>query len=153
MTRDTMIVSAEAWLVDLAVETKRTDAVQSVPEAGDGVRRADDRRRHDRTRVHLHHRHRRPRGARDAAIGLLDAVIGHDADRREAVWHAAFNSTRATTVGRDHLAGARRDRYRSVGCLLASQRHPALEARGGASPSVPIYDTEGGWLHLSPASS
>jgi L-alanine-DL-glutamate epimerase-like enolase superfamily enzyme len=79
---------------------------------------------------------------------MLDAVIGQHADRPESVWRAAYNSTRATMVGAiTALALAAIDtavwdsRAKRAGV-------PLWELAGGAGSSVPIYDTEGGWLHL-----
>lgn len=150
MTHDSTVVSAEAWLVDLEVETKRTDAVQSFLKqetifvsltTADGM-------------TGLGYSYTIGTGGRAVLEmlrgGLLDAVIGEDADRPEAVWFAAFNSTRATTVGPiTALAIAAIDtavwdaRSRRSGL-------PLWKLAGGSSPSVPIYDTEGGWLHLTP---
>lgn len=150
MTHDATIVSAEAWLVDLAVETTRTDAVQAFIkqetifvrlQTGDGI-------------IGLGYSYTIGTGGRAVLEmlrgGLLDSVIGQDADRPEAVWYAAFNSTRATTVGViTSLALAAIDtavwdaRSRRTGI-------PLWKLAGGTAASVPIYDTEGGWLHLSP---
>jgi L-alanine-DL-glutamate epimerase-like enolase superfamily enzyme len=143
------IVSAEAWLSDLAVETVRTDAVQSFLKQ-------------ETIFVRL-----RTAGGVEGlgysyTIGtgggavlsllrttLLDAVVGLDVHRPEAVWRAMFSSTRATTVGPiTSLALAAVDtavwdaRSRSAGL-------PLWVAAGGAQPSIPLYDTEGGWLHFT----
>ncbi len=150
MTRDTTIISAEAWLVDLEVETKRTDAVQAFLKqetifvsltTADGM-------------TGLGYSYTIGTGGRAVLDmlrgGLLDAVLGQDADRPEAVWYAAFNSTRATTVGPiTSLALAAID----TAVWDARSRRtdvPLWKLAGGSSPSVPIYDTEGGWLHLTP---
>ena len=149
MTRDSTITAAEAWLVDLPVETVRTDAVQAfikqetifvrlgTSDGGEGIGYSYTIGTGGRAVLEM------LRG------GLLAAVIGQDADRPEAVWHAARNSTRATTVGAiTSLALAAIDtavwdsRSRRTGIAL-------WKLAGGASPSVPVYDTEGGWLHLS----
>jgi L-alanine-DL-glutamate epimerase-like enolase superfamily enzyme len=150
MTHDATIISAEVWLVDLAVETTRTDAVQAFIKqetifvrlhTADGM-------------SGLGYSYTIGTGGRAVLEmlrgGLLASIIGEDAERPEAVWHAAFNSTRATTVGViTSLALAAIDtavwdaRSRRSGI-------PLWKLLGGASPSVPIYDTEGGWLHLSP---
>ncbi|MGN6426199.1 mandelate racemase/muconate lactonizing enzyme family protein [uncultured Leifsonia sp.] len=145
---DSIIVAAEAWLSDLEVETVRTDAVQSFLK-----------------QETIFVRLRTAGGAEGVGysytIGtggaavlsllrscLLDAVIGLDADRPEAVWRALFSATRATTVGViTALALAAVDtavwdaRCRSTGL-------PLWVAAGGHAPSIPLYDTEGGWLHL-----
>jgi L-alanine-DL-glutamate epimerase-like enolase superfamily enzyme len=149
-TIDTKIVTATAWLCDLPVETTRTDAIQAFLkqetifvqlELADGT-------------VGTGYSYTIGTGG-TAVLALLRqcmlaAIVGQDADRPEAVWHAAFSSTRATTIGAiTSLALAAIDtaiwdaRARRAGV-------PLWKLAGGASPSVPIYDTEGGWLHLTP---
>lgn len=145
-----MITGAEAWLSDIPVETVRTDAVQAFLkqetlfvrlELADGS-------------TALGYSYTIGTGGRAVLEmlrgGMLDAVIGADAERPEAVWYAAFNSTRATTVGAiTSLALAAIDtavwdsRSRRAGV-------PLWQLAGGANASVPVYDTEGGWLHLTP---
>lgn len=145
---DGTIVSAEAWLSDLEVETLRTDAVQQflkqetifvrIRTAG-GVEG-------------LGYSYTIGTGGRAVLSllrnGLLDVLIGLDANRPEAVWRALFTSTRATTVGViSSLAFAAVDTaVWDARCKAAGQ--PLWEAAGGARPSIPLYDTEGGWLHI-----
>ena len=146
----TTIVAAEAWLSDIEVETVRTDAVQAFLkqetiyvrlETADGL-------------SSLGYSYTIGTGGRAVLDmlqgGMLDAVLGSDAERPEAVWYAAFNSTRATTVGAiTSLALTAIDtavwdgRSRRAGV-------PLWKLAGGSSSSIPVYDTEGGWLHLSP---
>ncbi|PJJ73341.1 L-alanine-DL-glutamate epimerase-like enolase superfamily enzyme [Diaminobutyricimonas aerilata] len=147
---DGLIVSAEAWLSDVPVETVRTDAVQAFLK-----------------QETLFVRLRTASGVEGVGysytIGtggpavlsllretLLPALVGLDAMRPEAVWRAMFSTTRATTVGvLTALALAAVDtavwdaRSKAAGL-------PLWAAAGGARPSIPLYDTEGGWLHLSP---
>lgn len=80
---------------------------------------------------------------------LLRQVIGEDASRPEAIWKKVYNSTRATMVGAiTSLALAAIDI--AVWDLRAtSMATPLWQLAGGARQSVPLYDTEGGWLHLS----
>ena len=80
---------------------------------------------------------------------LLAHVIGADASRPEAVWRQAYDSTRATMIGAiTALALAAIDtavwdmRARAFGV-------PLWQLAGGAREQVPLYDTEGGWLHLA----
>lgn len=150
LTADGAIVSATAWLCDLAVETTRTDAIQSFLKQETifvRVELADGSWGVGYTYTI---------GTGGSAVlallrhGMLDAIVGADSDRPEAVWHAAFNSTRATTVGAiTSLALAAIDT--AVWDARARRSNlPLWKLAGGASPSVPIYDTEGGWLHLTP---
>jgi len=81
---------------------------------------------------------------------LLDRVIGEDAREIERIWQSLFFATHATAVGAiTSLALAAIDialwdlRGKAAGL-------PLWLLAGGARPSVPLYDTEGGWLNLSP---
>jgi L-alanine-DL-glutamate epimerase-like enolase superfamily enzyme len=146
---DATIVSAEAWLSDLEVETVRTDAVQSFVKqetifvrirTASGVEGLG---------------YSYTIGTGGGAVlsllrsGLLDVLVGLDASRPEAVWRALFSSTRATTVGAiTSLALAAVDTaVWDARCKAAAL--PLWVAAGGARPSIPLYDTEGGWLHFS----
>ena len=80
---------------------------------------------------------------------LAPQLIGRDPDCIEAIWKDLFFHTHATAVGAiTSLALAAIDtalwdlRCRRVGL-------PLWKAAGGAQPKVPVYTTEGGWLHLS----
>jgi L-alanine-DL-glutamate epimerase-like enolase superfamily enzyme len=145
----TEIVSAEAWLCDLPVEAKRTDAVQSFLKQETifvRIRTADGVEG-------LGYSYTIGTGG-PAVLSLLrtvllDALVGLDAARPEAVWLALFRTTRATTVGVvTALALAAVDtavwdaRCRTAGL-------PLWIAAGGARTEIPLYDTEGGWLHFS----
>lgn len=150
MTNATTVVAAEAWLCDIPVETKRTDAVQSFTkqetiyvrlETADGL-------------IALGYSYTIGTGGRAVLEmlrgGMLEAVVGTDAERPENVWYAAFTSTRATTVGAiTSLALAAIDTAVWDGRSRRSGV-PLWMLAGGSSPSIPVYDTEGGWLHLSP---
>ncbi|QNE36023.1 mandelate racemase/muconate lactonizing enzyme family protein [Leifsonia shinshuensis] len=145
---DGTIVSAEAWLSDLEVETVRTDAVQSFLKQ-------------ETIFVRL-----RTAGGVEGigysyTIGtggeavlsllrtcLLDVLVGMDVNRPEAVWRALFSATRATTVGAiTSLALAAVDTAVWDARCTASGL-PLWVAAGGSRPSIPLYDTEGGWLHF-----
>jgi len=79
---------------------------------------------------------------------LAPRLIGRDPDRIEAIWKDLFFHTHATAVGAiTSLALAAIDtalwdlRCKRIGL-------PLWKAAGGAQPKVPVYTTEGGWLHL-----
>ncbi len=81
---------------------------------------------------------------------LAPRLIGRDPVAIEAIWKDLFFHTHATAVGAiTSLALACVDtalwdwRARSQGL-------PLWRLLGGAQPRVPLYTTEGGWLHLSP---
>ncbi|MGH1549477.1 hypothetical protein ACRAWB_10020 [Leifsonia poae] len=134
---DGTIVSAEAWISDLEVETVRTDAVQSflkqetifvrLRTAG-GVEGIG---------------YSYTIGTGGAAVlsllreTLLDVLIGLDANRPEDVWRTLFSSTRATTVGLiTSLALAAVDTaVWDARCKAAGL--PLWVAAGGAQPGIP----------------
>ena len=79
---------------------------------------------------------------------LLPRLIGHDPERIEEIWHDLLLHTHATHVGAiTSLSLAAIDtalwdrRCRSLAL-------PLWKLAGGARSQVPIYTTEGGWLHL-----
>ena len=81
---------------------------------------------------------------------LAPQLVGRDPDCIEAIFRDLFFVTHATAVGAiTRLALAAIDtalwdwRCRRAGL-------PLWKAAGGAQPKVPVYTTEGGWLHLSP---
>lgn len=143
------IIQARAWLCDIPVETVRTDALQSFVkqetifveiETAAGVRGLG---------------YSYTIGTGGGAVldllrsSLLEVVIGMDVQRCEAVWAAALHVTRATTTGAiTSLALA------AIDTAVWDARSRALNLplwrlAGGHHPSVPLYDTEGGWMHLS----
>lgn len=142
------IVDARAYLVDLEVETVRTDAVQSFLkqetifveiDTADGL----SGRGYSYTI-----------GTGGGAVlsivrELLPQLIGAEAAQIEGLWNTLFSSTRATTVGAiTSLALAAVDTALwDLKCLGAGL--PLWQVAGGFRPSVPLYDTEGGWLHLT----
>src|SRR5260370_27087226 len=80
---------------------------------------------------------------------LVPLLAGQDANQIEAIWQKLFWSTHATAVGAiTRLALAAIDialwdvRGKTLG-------QPLSRLAGGARPTVPLYDTEGGCLHLS----
>ena len=81
---------------------------------------------------------------------LAPRLLGRDAFEVERLWKELFFYTHATAVGAiTSLALAAIDtalwdlKCRRIGV-------PLWKAAGGAQPRVPVYTTEGGWLHLSP---
>jgi L-alanine-DL-glutamate epimerase-like enolase superfamily enzyme len=81
---------------------------------------------------------------------LAPRLIGRDPLEIEAIWKDLFFSTHATAVGAiTALALATIDIALWDLKCLASNRPLWLEA-GGAQKRVPVYTTEGGWLHIEP---
>lgn len=147
-TRPATIAAAAAYLVDVPVETVRTDAVQAFLKQEtifvevttvDGL-------------VGVGYSYTIGTGGTAVLALLRDYLLprlpGLDSNRIEHVWRDLFTSTRATTVGAiTSLALAAVD---TALWDLRSQRLglPLAVAAGGAQTRVPVYDTEGGWLHL-----
>jgi L-alanine-DL-glutamate epimerase-like enolase superfamily enzyme len=143
------IVRARTYKVDLVPETPRTDAIQSFVKqetvfveietdagiTGTGYTYTIGTGGHSVMAL-LHH-------------DLLPALVGADARQVEAIWQRLFWHTHATAVGAiTSLALAAVDlALWDVRCKAAGQ--PLWIMAGGAKPRVPIYNTEGGWLHLT----
>ncbi len=143
------IIRAEAYLCDLEVERPRTDAIQAfvkqetifveieTEEGVSGIGYAYTIGTGGRAVLQL------------LRVDLLHRVIGEDALQIEAIWQKLFWATHGTAVGAiTSLALA------AVDIALWDVRGKALGQplwllAGGARPRVPLYDTEGGWLHLS----
>ncbi len=145
----TTIVSAECYLVDLEVETVRTDAVQAFLKqetlfveilTSDGLQGSG-------------YSYTIGTGGR-AVLAMLrehlvPRLVGKDSRDIEAIWFDLFASTRATTTGAvTSLALAAVD---TALWDLKGKRadEPLWQLAGGFARRVPLYDTEGGWLHLS----
>ncbi len=79
---------------------------------------------------------------------LAPKLIGRDPDCIEAIWKDLFFHTHATAVGAiTSLALAAIDTALwDLRCKRSGL--PLWKAAGGAQPKVPVYTTEGGWLHL-----
>ena len=144
-----VIVQADAYLCDLEVERRRTDAIQSFVKqetifvdivTADGL-------------TGTGYSYTIGTGGRAVLellrTDLLQLLVGEDADHVERLWRKLFWTTHATAVGAiTSLALAAVDTALwDIRCRQAGR--PLWVCAGGASPSVPMYDTEGGWLHLS----
>jgi len=144
-----VITHAEAYLVDLPVETVRTDALQQFlkQETVFVDIRTDDGGAGTGYSYTI--------GTGGTAVlallrdYLLALLPGRDPRRVEAVWRELFLATKATTVGAiTSLALAAVDTALwDWRCRDAGQ--PLWVLAGGAKDRIPLYDTEGGWLHLS----
>ncbi|GAA1359908.1 mandelate racemase/muconate lactonizing enzyme family protein [Streptomyces beijiangensis] len=143
------ITAATAHLADLEVETERTDAVQAfvkqetilvdltTSEGLTGTGYAYTIGTGGSSVLAMLRDH------------LLPRLIGRDARLVEGLWQELFSLTRATTVGAiTSLALAAVDTALwDLRCKRAGE--PLWRLAGGFRQDVPLYDTEGGWLHLS----
>ena len=145
------IIRIEACMVDLAPIVKRTDAIQSFVSQETPIIRITDA---------------------DGLVGtgysytigtggysvmkllersLCPALLGRDAAFVEQIWRDLFFLTHATTVGAiTSIALAAIDTALwDLRCRKAGL--PLHVMAGGAKTCVPLYTTEGGWLHLEAA--
>lgn len=81
---------------------------------------------------------------------LAPLLLGRDPQQYEAIWRDLFFHTHATAVGAiTSLALAAVDTALwDRNCRVAGL--PLWRMAGGAKARVPVYTTEGGWLHLEP---
>ena len=145
------IVRIETLMVDLKPKVRRTDAIQSFVSQETPIIRITDA---------------------DGAVGtgysytigtggpaimsliertLAPALIGRDAGEIEKIWRDLLFLTHATSVGAiTSLALAAID---TALWDLRCRRHgePLWRAAGGAQSRIPLYTTEGGWLHIETA--
>ncbi|KRV47876.1 mandelate racemase [Wenjunlia vitaminophila] len=143
-----IITTATARLADIAVEKDRTDAVQSfvkqetilvditTVDGQEGTGYAYTIGTGGTSVLALLRDH------------LLPVLPGLDARNVEALWQRLFALTRATTTGAiTSLALAAVDTALwDLRCKRAGE--PLWRLAGGHRQEVPVYDTEGGWLHL-----
>src|SRR4249920_1249189 len=142
------IQSVEILQVDLAPKVVRTDAIQSfVTQETPIVRiRCDD------GAEGVGYTYTIGTGGSSVVALLRDhlapKLIGRDPDCIEAIWKDLFFHTHATAVGAiTSLSFAAIDTALwDLRCRRSGL--PLWKAAGGAQPKVPVYTTEGGWLHL-----
>ena len=82
---------------------------------------------------------------------LLPQLIGRDAEDIEKIWKDLHFHTHATAVGAiTSLALSAIDTALwDLRCKRAGL--PLWKLAGGAKPEIPVYSTEGGWLHIPTA--
>lgn len=144
----TLITNATALLADIAVETDRTDAVQSFVKqetvlvtltTADGL-------------TGTGYTYTIGTGGSSVLALLRDHLLpllpGKDARNVEGLWQSLFAHTRATATGAiTSLALAAVDTALwDLRCKRAGE--PLWRLAGGHRREIPVYDTEGGWLHL-----
>jgi len=141
------IERVEIWQVDLAPQVVRTDAIQSFVKQETPIVRitcADGAQG-------VGYAYTIGTGGSSVVALLRDhlapKLIGRDAAHVEAIWKDLFFHTHATAVGAiTSLALAAIDTALwDLKCRRANA--PLWQAAGGAQVKVPVYTTEGGWLH------
>ncbi|MDQ6691186.1 MAG: mandelate racemase/muconate lactonizing enzyme family protein [Candidatus Dormibacteraeota bacterium] len=143
------IAAATAWICELPVEKVRTDAVQAFTKQETIMVELTT----DSGLAGIGYSYTIGTGGRSVLAllrtDMLPLLIGEDAREVERLWHKLFWATHATSVGAiTSLALAAVDTALwDLRCLAAAQ--PLWQLAGGARSRIPVYDTEGGWLHSS----
>lgn len=143
------ITAVEIFQVDLKPKVVRTDAVQSFERQETPIVRITDAD----GAVGVGYSYTIGTGG-SSVIRLLDdylapMLIGRDAEDIERIWRDLMYRVHATTVGAlTSIALAAIDT--ALWDLRAQRaRLPLHQLAGGAKKDIPLYSTEGGWLHLS----
>ncbi len=145
------IVRVEIQQVDLTPKVKRTDAIQAFVAQETPIVRifADDGAEGTGYTYTI------GQGGSSVVALMRDHLapwlIGRDPEMVEELWKGLFYFTHATSVGAiTSLALAAIDTALwDMRCRRAGL--PLHVMAGGAQRRVPVYTTEGGWLHLEPA--
>ncbi|MXQ07431.1 mandelate racemase/muconate lactonizing enzyme family protein [Alphaproteobacteria bacterium GH1-50] len=142
------IVKAELLMVDLAPQVVRTDAIQSFVSQETPILTLTD----DEGATGTGYAYTIGTGG-PAVISLLretllPRLMGREAEEIEGIWRDLLFTTHATAVGAiTSLALATIDTTLwDLRCRRAGL--PLWRMAGGAKSSVPLYSTEGGWLHI-----
>jgi L-alanine-DL-glutamate epimerase-like enolase superfamily enzyme len=144
------IERVEVLLVDLKPKVVRTDAIQSFVSQETPIVRITDAD----GAVGMGYSYTIGTGGSSVLALLNDhlcpLLIGRDAWDIEAIWRALFFHTHATTVGAltSIALAAIATALWDLKCRKAGQ--PLWRMAGGAQRSIPLYSTEGGWLHIAP---
>src|SRR5882724_9994732 len=145
------IVRVEILQVDLAPKAVRTEAIESFAAQETPMVRVDT----SDGVVGTGYSYTIGTGGSSVVALLRDhlapRLLGRDSLDIEAIWKSLFFSTHATAVGAiTSLALSAIDTALWDLRCRAAGRPLWLEA-GGAQHSVPVYTTEGGWLHIDAA--
>lgn len=141
------IVQAEVLMVDLVPKVTRVDAIQSFVSQETVIVRIRDAEGQVGTGYSYTIGTGGPAVVSLLRETLLAKVIGRDAEDVGGIWRDLLMTTHATAVGAiTSLALAAVDTalwdLRSIRSGV-----PLWKLAGGAKSSVPLYSTEGGWLH------
>jgi len=143
-----MIVKTEMLMVDLVPMVTRVDAIQSFVSQETPIVRITDTDGRTGTGYSYTIGTGGPAVISLLRETLLPQLIGRDAEDIEGLWRDLMFSTHATAVGAiTSLSLAAIDTALwDLRCVRAGL--PLWKMAGGAKPSVPLYSTEGGWLHI-----
>ncbi len=142
------IACIELLMVDLTPKVRRTDAIQSFDSQQTPIVRITDTEGAQGVGYSYTIGQGGPAIMSLLKDTLAPALMGQDANNIERIWRKMLFSTHATSVGAiTSLAMAAIDtalwdlRCKRVGL-------PLYKLAGGAKERVPMYTTEGGWLHI-----
>jgi L-alanine-DL-glutamate epimerase-like enolase superfamily enzyme len=144
------IAQVEVLLVDLKPKVQRTDAIQSFVSQETPIVRITD----TDGAVGTGYSYTIGTGGSSVLALLNDhlcpRLVGREAWEIERIWRDLFFHTHATTVGAlTSIALAAIDTALwDLKCRKAGQ--PLWRMAGGAQRDIPLYSTEGGWLHVEP---
>ncbi len=143
------IARVELRMVDLIPQVKRTDAIQSFVSQETPLVTITDSDGAQGTGYSYTIGTGGPAVMSLLRETLAPRLIGREAEEVEGIWRDLLFSTHATSVGAlTSIALAAID---TALWDIASRRFgiPLWKLLGGHKDAVPLYDTEGGWLHLS----
>jgi len=142
------IVSVEILMVDLIPPVRRVDAIQSFVSQETPIVRITDAEGAVGTGYSYTIGTGGPAIMSLMSRTLVPRLIGREAEEIEGTWRDLLFATHATAVGAiTSLALAAIDTALwDLRCVRAGL--PLWRMAGGAKSSVPLYTTEGGWLHL-----
>ncbi|WP_152047797.1 mandelate racemase/muconate lactonizing enzyme family protein [Aureimonas psammosilenae] len=142
------IARVEFLMVDLQPKVKRVDAIQSFVSQETPIVRITDADGVSGTGYSYTIGTGGPAVLSLIERTLAPAILGREAGEIEAIWRDLLFLTHATTVGPlTAIAMAAIDTALwDLRCRRANL--PLHRLAGGAQGSVPLYTTEGGWLHL-----
>ncbi|WP_102959474.1 mandelate racemase/muconate lactonizing enzyme family protein [Mangrovicella endophytica] len=138
----------EILMVDLQPKVKRVDAIQSFVSQETPIVRITDADGVTGTGYSYTIGTGGPSVMKLIERTLAPAILGREAEEIERIWRDLLFLTHATTVGAiTAIAMAAIDTALwDLRCRRAGL--PLHRLAGGAQGSVPLYTTEGGWLHL-----
>ncbi len=145
------ITRVQICMVDLVPKVKRTDAIQSFVSQETPLVTITDADGAQGTGYSYTIGTGGPAVMSLLRETLIPRLIGREAEEIERIWRDLLFVTHATAVGAiTSLALAAIDTALwDLRCKRAGL--PLWRLAGGAKSAIPLYSTEGGWLHIEPA--
>jgi L-alanine-DL-glutamate epimerase-like enolase superfamily enzyme len=142
------IVRVEALMVDLKPKVKRTDAIQSFVSQETPIIRIFDADGAVGTGYTYTIGTGGPSIMKLIELTLAPALIGREALEIERIWRDLLFLTHATTVGAITALALAAIDTALWDLKCRRQNEPLHRMAGGAQAKIPLYTTEGGWLHI-----